>query len=184
MPACHRPIQGLRLLIRIIVFCPGKLIGCPGYFPHDLGRIRASLFRISRGSKLMYLGARSFNSQFNLCTNCMTFSPSLAWPQYSCILGLRQSNWQFSMGQSVVMACVLYWALFSLIQCYFMLAQRQHCFFFQVRLATYAALFTHSIIYFNTLRQRAKKLDQNTNDTTLLATRDSRTYVLKAIVFT
>ena len=56
VPAYHRPKQGLRLVIIIIVFCPGKLIGCPGYIFHDLGRIHASLFRIPRCSKFMSLG--------------------------------------------------------------------------------------------------------------------------------
>ena len=32
VPAHNRPKQGLRLVIIIIVFCPGKLIGCPVYF--------------------------------------------------------------------------------------------------------------------------------------------------------
>ena len=56
VPAHNRPKQGLRLVIIIIVFCPGKLIGCPVYFFHDLGRIHASLFRIPCCSKLMSLG--------------------------------------------------------------------------------------------------------------------------------
>ena len=56
VPAHHRAKQGLRLVIIIIVFCPVKLIGCPGYFFHDLGRIHASLFRIPRCSKLMSQG--------------------------------------------------------------------------------------------------------------------------------
>ena len=90
----HRPKQGLRLVIIIIVFCPGKLTGCPVYFFHDLGRIHASLFRIPRCSKLMSLG-------LVVLILSLTSAP-LAWlsPQVwlarsTCVLGLRQSNWQF-----------------------------------------------------------------------------------------
>ena len=58
-----------------------------GIFFHDLGRIHASLFCLPRCSKLTYLGARSFNSQFNLSTDCVTFSPSLAC-RSTCVLDL------------------------------------------------------------------------------------------------
>ena len=85
MPAHHRPKQGLRLVIIIIVFCSGKMIGCLGYSFHHLGRIQASLFCTPRCRQVNVPGACSFNSQFNLCTDCVTFSPSLACPQHVCL---------------------------------------------------------------------------------------------------
>ena len=133
VPAHHRPTQGLRLVKMIIVFRPGKLIGCPGYFFHDLGRIYASLFCVPRCSKLMSLGARSFNSQFNLCTDCVAFSPSLACPQHVC---LRLTSIKLAVldgaisHNSLVFFTVPFF--FSLIQRYFMPGQPRsgHCFTF------------------------------------------------------
>ena len=123
MPAHHRPKQGLRLVIIIIVFCPGKLFGCPVYFFHDLGRIHASLFRIPRLD-----GAISHNSLCSLL--CLVFS------------------------------------FFFIDTMLFMLAQPRsgHCFTFSRVGHLHRPL---SLNYFGSL----------------LATQDSLTQVLKAIVF-
>ena len=135
MPAHHRPTQGLRFVIMIIVFRPGKLIGCPGYSFHDLGRIHASLFRVPRCSKLMSLGARSFNSQFNLCTDCVAFSPSLACPQQ---VRLRLTSIKLAVldgaisHNSLCSLLCLFFLFFFIDTMLFMLAQPRsgHCFTF------------------------------------------------------
>ena len=115
-----------------IVFCPGKLIGCPGYFFHDLGRIHASLIRLPYCSKLMSLGLVVLILSLTSAP-IARLSPQVWLARSTCALGLRQSNWQFWMGQSLIITCVLYCAPFvSLIQRYFTLAQPRsgHCFTF------------------------------------------------------
>ena len=94
VPAHNRPKQGLRLVIIIIVFCPGKLIGCPVYFFHDLGRIHASLFRIPCCSKLMSLGLVVLILSL-ASAPIVWLSPQVWLARRTCVLGLRQSNWQF-----------------------------------------------------------------------------------------
>ena len=90
-----------------IVFCPGKLIGCPGYFFHDLGRIHASLIRLPYCSTLMSLGLVVLLLSLTSAPIAW-LSPQVWLARSTCVLGLRQSNWQFQMGQSLIIACVLY----------------------------------------------------------------------------
>ena len=95
VPAHHRPEQGLRLVI-IINYCVPSWQADWVFriFFHDLGRIHASLFRIRRCSKLMSLGLvvliRSLTSAL-----IAWLSPQVWLARSTCILGLRQSNWQF-----------------------------------------------------------------------------------------
>ena len=132
MPAHHRPKQGLRLVIIIIVFCSGKMIGCLGYSFHHLGRIQASLFCTPRCRQVNVPGACSFNSQFNLCTDCVTFSSSLARPQH---VRLRLTSIKLAVLDGAIShnsLCSLLCPFVSLIQRYFTLAQPRsgHCFTF------------------------------------------------------
>ena len=90
-----------------IVFCPGKLIGCPGYFFHDLGRIHASLIRLPYCSTLMSLGLVVLLLSLTSAPIAW-LSPQVWLARSTCVFGLRQSNWQFQMGQSLIIACVLY----------------------------------------------------------------------------
>ena len=71
-------------------------------------------------------GARNFSSQFNLTTDCVTFSPSLARPQ-DMLLKLKSSKTDsFKQGQSLVVAqCSSLLCPVSAMQRYFMLAQPQ-----------------------------------------------------------
>ena len=79
-------------------------------------------------------GARNFSSQFNLTTDCVTFSPSLARPQHM-LLKLKSSKTDsFRQGQSLVVArCSSLLCPVSAMQRYFMLAQPRHgpLFYFQ-----------------------------------------------------
>ena len=115
-----------------IVFCPGKLIGCPGYFFHDLGRIHASLIRLPYCSKLMSLGLVVLILSLILCTDCVTFSSSLARPQH---VRLRLTSIKLAVLDGAIShnsLCSLLSPFVSLIQRYFTLAQPRsgHCFTF------------------------------------------------------
>ena len=91
VPAHNRPKQGLRLVIIIIVFCPGKLFGCPVYFFHDLGRIHGSLFRIPRLDR-----AISHNSLCSLL--CLFFSFFSLIQCYLCLPNLGLGTVLLSVG--------------------------------------------------------------------------------------
>ena len=83
-----------------------------------------AFFAFLRCSEFTYPGARNFNSQFNLTTDCVTFSPSLARPQHM-LLKLKSSKTDsFRQGQSLVVArCSSLLCPVSAMQRYFMLAQ-------------------------------------------------------------
>lgn len=83
-----------------------------------------AFFAFLRCSEFTYPGARNFSSQFNLTTDCVTFSPSLARPQHM-LLKLKSSKTDsFRQGQSLVLArCSSLLCPVSAMQRYFMLAQ-------------------------------------------------------------
>ena len=83
-----------------------------------------AFFAFLRCSEFTYPGARNFSSQFNLTTDCVTFSPSLACPQHM-LLKLKSSKTDsFRQGQSLVVArCSSLLCPVSAMQRYFLLAQ-------------------------------------------------------------
>ena len=63
-----------------------------------------AFFAFLRCSEFTYPRARNFSSQFNLTTDCVTFSPSLARPQHM-LLKLKSSKTDsFRQGQTLVVA--------------------------------------------------------------------------------
>ena len=75
-------------------------------------------------TKFTFQGACNISSQFNLTTDCVIFSPSLARPQYM-LLNLKSSKTDsFRQGQSLVVArCSSPLCPVSAMQRYFKLAQ-------------------------------------------------------------
>ena len=110
VPAHHRPKQGLRLSNNDYCVLSWKAdqvsrIFFPRSGPHSRQSNSPSLLQ-----QVNVPGACSFNSQFNLCTDCVTFSSSLARPQH-VRLRLTSIKLAVLMGQSLIIACVLYCAL-------------------------------------------------------------------------
>ena len=75
-------------------------------------------------SKFAYQGVHSFNSKFDLTTDCITFSPSLACPQRMRVLPKSSKTDVYRQGQSLRIACCSSLLCpVSAMQQYFLLAQ-------------------------------------------------------------
>ena len=82
-----------------------------------------AFFAFLRCSEFTYPGVHSFNSSFNLITDCITFSPSLACPQ-RLLINLKSSKTDsFRQRQSLVVArCSSLLCPVTAMQRYFLLA--------------------------------------------------------------
>ncbi|XP_078344470.1 uncharacterized protein LOC144630064 [Oculina patagonica] len=83
-----------------------------------------AFFAFLRCSEFTYQGVRRFNSRFDLTTDCITFSPSLACPQRIVVLLKSSKTDVYRQGQSLSIArCSSLLCPVSAMQQYFLLAQ-------------------------------------------------------------
>ena len=96
--------------------------------PRDFSMIWAAFtlafFAFLRCSEFTYLGVYSFSSKFNLTTECVTFSPSLACPQRLLVTLKSSKTDSFRAGQSLIVArCPSLLCPVSAMQQFFLLAK-------------------------------------------------------------
>ena len=96
--------------------------------PRDFSMVWAAFtlafFAFLRCSEFTYQGVHSFNSKFDLTTDCITFSPSLACPQRIQVLLKASKTDVYRQGQSLSLAsCSSLLCPVSAMQQYFLLAQ-------------------------------------------------------------
>ena len=105
-----------------------------------------AFFAFLRCSEFTYPGARNFSSQFNLTTDSVTFSPSLARPQHMLLKLKLSKTDSFRQGQSLMVTrCSSLLCPVSAMQRYFMLAQPRPgpLFYFQSGLLLTRSSVTH-----------------------------------------
>ena len=83
-----------------------------------------AFFAFLRCGEFTYPGVHSFSSKFNFTKECITFCPSLAFPQRLLVTVKSSKPDSFRAGQSLVVAhCPSLLCPFSTMQQYFLLAK-------------------------------------------------------------
>ena len=80
------------------------LVGGSRFF-HGLAAFTLAFFSFLCCCKLTYPGTSRFHSKVTLSTNCVSFYPSLAWPQQMSLFLKASKTDAFCQGHTLVTAC-------------------------------------------------------------------------------